>query len=63
MNMENFSIVFIFCAIIALIIAGPLLVILSLNTLFPVMAIPYNFYTWAAMAWLGAVIKGSSKVN
>ena len=31
---------------------GPLLGIWSLNTLFPVLAIPYNLETWAAFAVL-----------
>lgn len=33
-------------------ICTPLLVLLALNTLFPVLAIPYNFYTWLATAFL-----------
>jgi hypothetical protein len=34
--------------IIALIVFGPLLGIWSLNTLFPMLAIPYTWQTWAA---------------
>jgi hypothetical protein len=34
------------------IIIGPLLGIWSLNTLFPVLAIPYTIETWAAFALL-----------
>ena len=31
---------------------GPVLVIWSLNTLFPALAIPFNIYTWLATAIL-----------
>jgi hypothetical protein len=34
------------------IVIGPLLGIWSLNTLFPVLAIPYTWETWAAFAML-----------
>jgi hypothetical protein len=34
------------------IVIGPLLGIWSLNTLFPVLAIPYTWETWAAFALL-----------
>jgi hypothetical protein len=34
------------------IVIGPLLGIWSLNTLFPVLAIPYTIETWAAFALL-----------
>jgi len=42
-------IVLLFLVVIAL---GPVLVIWSLNTLFPVLAIPFNIYTWLATAIL-----------
>jgi hypothetical protein len=38
--------------ILFVIIIGPLLGIWSLNTLFPVLAIPYTIETWAAFALL-----------
>jgi hypothetical protein len=40
------------------IVAGPLLSIWALNTLFPVLAIPYTLETWAAMALVGGVFQG-----
>lgn len=43
--------------IIALLAAGPILTIWSLNTLFPVLAIPYTLETWAAVVLLGGVFK------
>lgn len=46
---------------IALLIAGPLITIWALNTLFPVLAIPFTFWTWLAMLVLscGLFYKGS----
>jgi hypothetical protein len=35
--------------VVTVIIAGPLLSIWALNTLFPVLAIPYTIETWAAV--------------
>ena len=47
---------------IALIVFFPLMVIWSANTLFPtVLAIPYNFYNWAAVLILGIYIRGVGK--
>jgi len=37
---------------IILIVVGPLITIWALNTLFPVLVIPYTFWTWLAMAVL-----------
>jgi hypothetical protein len=37
---------------VIVIVIGPLLGIWSLNTLFPVLAIPYTWETWAAFALL-----------
>jgi len=49
-----------FILIIAiLIIIGPFLSIWALNTLFPVLAIPYTFETWAAII----LIKGLLTVS
>jgi membrane protein implicated in regulation of membrane protease activity len=42
--------------IAALVAVGPLLVIWSINTLFPVAAVPYDIWTWLAVIILfGAV--------
>jgi hypothetical protein len=35
--------------IIAILIAGPLLTIWALNTVFPVLNIPFSFWTWLAV--------------
>ena len=41
------------------IIVGPLLSIWALNTLFPVLAIPYTIQTWAAILLVGGMFRGS----
>jgi uncharacterized membrane-anchored protein len=45
---------------VALIILGPIATIWSLNTLFPVLAIPYTFDTWVAAAVIAGIIRGDS---
>ena len=45
--------------LVAVIIVGPLLSIWALNTLFPVLAIPYTIETWAAVALFGGMFSGS----
>jgi hypothetical protein len=43
-----------------LIIFGPLAIIWSLNTLFPILAIPYGFLQWLAVIVMNATIFGKS---
>jgi hypothetical protein len=42
--------------IVVVVVAGPLLLIWALNTLFPVLAIPYTVWTWLAALILGATV-------
>jgi hypothetical protein len=42
--------------IVAIIVFGPLITIWSLNTLFPVLAIPSNIATWFATLWIFGII-------
>ena len=44
--------VFAMLLIASLLIFGPLLVVWSLNTLFPILAISYTFESWAAVVFL-----------
>lgn len=53
--------VLIFAMIIGLVVFLPFLSIWALNTLFPVLAIPYTLETWAASILLGGVVRGASK--
>lgn len=49
--------------IILLIVIGPILTIWALNTLFPVVAIPYTIETWFAVVILGAFLKSKVSVS
>ena len=49
--------------VIALAILFPILVIWALNTLFPVLAIPYTLETWAAIVLLQIFIKSKIEVT
>ena len=49
-------------AVIVLIV-GPLLSIWSLNTLFPVLAIPYTIETWVAMIVVGGLFRGGFSIK
>ena len=44
--------------LVAVIVFGPLLGIWSLNTLFPVLTIPYTWQTWAAFFLLFGSLTG-----
>ena len=60
---NTFVVLGIVVAVIALIIAGPLLIIWALNTLFPVLAIEYTMYTWLAALVLGSVFGPTVRVK
>lgn len=49
--------------IVALVIAGPLLTIWALNTLFPVLAIEYTIWTWLAALILGALLSPTVRIK
>lgn len=49
--------------IVALVIIGPLATIWSLNTLFPILEIPFSFETWFATLVLGGVVGGSTGLS
>ena len=49
--------------VVFLVALGPLLILWSLNTLFPVLAIPYTIWTWLAALILGAIVSPSVKVT
>lgn len=49
--------------VVVLVAVGPLLLLWSLNTLFPALAIPYTIWTWLAALILGAAASPSVKVS
>jgi hypothetical protein len=50
-------------AMIAVVLVYPFAVIASLNTLFPVLAIPYTFWTWIAVVVITGVFKTNVNVK
>lgn len=48
---------------IVLILVGPLLVIWSINTLFPVLAVPYDIWTWLAVVILFGAVRTNVRIN
>lgn len=61
--MSLFNIVLAIILVVVLLAIGPLLVIWSLNTLFPVLAIPYTVWTWAAIILLGTFLRANVSVK
>ena len=57
MKNDSMTILFFVALIVALVILAPIAVIWSLNTLFPVLAIPFNFNTWCATVIISGVFK------
>lgn len=49
--------------IVFMIAIGPLLTIWAMNTLFPVVAIPYTLSTWAAVVILGMFVRAKVSVK
>lgn len=55
MNSTTLGAAFVIIAVIAVfVIAGPLLLLWALNTLFPTLNIPFTFWTWLAAFLLSA---------
>ena len=61
--MRNLGIGVIIAFAILVILIGPLAVIWALNTLFPVLAIPYTLETWLAAFIIPAVFKTNVTVK
>lgn len=59
--MNAFTIFTVIVFVIVMVIVGPFLSITAINTLFPSAMIPFNFYTWIAMAWLHIVMASSTQ--
>jgi succinate dehydrogenase hydrophobic anchor subunit len=55
-DISGIGLIFFVLLIIALVIIAPFLVIWSLNTLFPVLAIPTTFETWSAIVLIHAFL-------
>ena len=62
-NLPTAAIVMLIILLVALICFTPFIVIWALNTLFPVLAIQYSFWTWLAMLVMNLHIGGFFKIN
>jgi len=49
--------------VIVLLAIGPWLVIWALNTVFPVLAIEFTFWTWCAVVILGTFLRANVSVK
>jgi hypothetical protein len=56
---RNMQFLFLVILIFAIIAFGPLALIWSINTLFPVVNIPYTFETWVAAALIPSLFRVS----
>jgi len=63
MKSETAMMVLIVILALVLVAIGPLLVIWALNTLFPVLAIPFTIWTWVAAVILGAVLSPTVRIT
>ena len=56
---DGFKLLALAALIIGIIVLGPLMLIWSVNTLFPVVNIPYTFETWVAAAIIPSLFRVS----
>jgi hypothetical protein len=49
--------------ILAGLVAGPFVLIWSLNTVFPALAIEYTFWTWLSMLFLVSALNGAKAAS
>jgi hypothetical protein len=61
--MKSFGILFIIALVVFTVLIGPIALIWGLNTLFPVLAIPYTLETWLAAFIIPAVFKTNVTVK
>lgn len=61
--MNTFATILAVVIVILAIVFGPFAMIWSVNTLFPVAAIPYTFETWIAAIVLAGVFKANVTVK
>ena len=58
-NKDILSIIVIFVLAVLVAIFAPLATLWAVNVLFPVLAIPYNFYSWLAVLVLNLTLRSS----
>lgn len=63
MNETNATYIAIIVLSLLAIVFGPFLTIWALNTLFPVLAIEYSFWSWLSIIILGGFLRAKVSVN
>ena len=58
-----FKIILAIALVLVLLAIGPWLVIWALNTMFPVLAIEFTFWTWCAVVILGTFLRANVSVK
>ena len=61
MEKEGAAVVGLIALLVIIIVFGPLVLLWSLNTLFPALAIPYTFWTWLAAGFVWFSFAGSCR--
>ena len=62
-SLKNFGLIGIVAFLFMVLVLGPYLSIWALNTLFPILNIPYNFETWFAMVVLTSIVHSAPSTN
>jgi hypothetical protein len=62
-NKDIMTIVALLSIALLIIVFGPLAIIWSINTLFPVLAIPIGFYQWLAVVILNLTVFGKAIIT
>lgn len=58
-----FKVIFVIAFVALLVVVGPIALIWALNTLFPVLAIPFTIETWLAAFIIPATLRSTVKVS
>lgn len=58
-NKDILSIIAILVLAVLIVIFAPIATLWAVNTLFPMLAIPYNFYSWLAVVVLNLTLRSS----
>jgi len=55
---NSIGIIFMAIVLVLFVILGPICILWSLNTLFPILAIPYSIETWLATVVIAGIFRG-----
>jgi len=55
---NSIGIIFMAIVLVLFVILGPICILWSLNTLYPILAIPYSIETWLATVVIAGIFRG-----